>query len=147
MHLRVCVCVRECVCMHVYVCIYAGQQVIYFTIKTFGALVYSTIMTVRQFLSLLLSSLLFLNPLSAGQWLGSALVFGALYAKGAQRPRVHPEGGALSSRDTFPRADYASGGRKGAHGHAAPVAAGAGATEQELTATSTPGSKPTTSPV
>jgi len=60
-----------------------GQQVIYFTIREFGALTYSTIMTIRQFLSLLLSSLLFLNPLTAGQWLGSVLVFGSLYAKGA----------------------------------------------------------------
>ena len=39
-------------------------------------------MTIRQFLSLLLSSILFLNPLSFGQWVGSAIVFGVLYAKG-----------------------------------------------------------------
>jgi adenosine 3'-phospho 5'-phosphosulfate transporter B2 len=38
-------------------------------------------MTTRQFLSILLSCLLFLHPLSLGQWMGTVLVFGALYYK------------------------------------------------------------------
>ena len=38
-------------------------------------------MTTRQFLSILLSCLLFLHPLSFGQWIGTGLVFGALYYK------------------------------------------------------------------
>ncbi len=56
---------------------------ILYTIKTFGALMFSTIMTIRQFLSLLLSSIIFLHPLSIGQWAGAFIVFGVLYYKEA----------------------------------------------------------------
>ena len=59
-----------------------GQMVIYHTIKNFGALIYSTIMTTRQFVSLLLSSILFLHPISGLQWLGVIFVFFALYYEG-----------------------------------------------------------------
>ena len=45
-----------------------GTLFISYTIKTFGSLVFATIMTTRQFLSILLSCLLFAHPLSAGQW-------------------------------------------------------------------------------
>jgi adenosine 3'-phospho 5'-phosphosulfate transporter B2 len=58
-----------------------GQLIIYYTIKEFGALVYSTIMTTRQFISILISSVLFVHPLTFGQWLGSLVVFGSLYMK------------------------------------------------------------------
>ena len=46
------------------------------TIKTFGALLFATVMTTRQFISILLSCLLFAHPLTAGQWLGTVMVFG-----------------------------------------------------------------------
>ena len=58
-----------------------GQFFISYTIKNFGALVFATIMTTRQFLSILLSTLLFLHPLSLGQWCGTGIVFGTLYYK------------------------------------------------------------------
>mmetsp|Transcript_4159 Transcript_4159/g.8122 ORF Transcript_4159/g.8122 Transcript_4159/m.8122 type:complete len:379 (-) Transcript_4159:215-1351(-) len=58
-----------------------GQIFILITIKEFGALLFATIMTTRQFLSILLSCILFLHPLSLGQWAGTSLVFGALYYK------------------------------------------------------------------
>ncbi len=45
-----------------------GALFISYTIKTFGALVFATIMTTRQFLSILLSCILFAHPLSGGQW-------------------------------------------------------------------------------
>jgi len=57
-------------------------MVIYYTIKNFGALTYSTIMTTRQFVSLLLSSILFLHPISLPQWIGVAFVFAGLYYQG-----------------------------------------------------------------
>ena len=38
-------------------------------------------MTTRQFLSILLSCLIFMHPLSLGQWAGTVLVFGSLYYK------------------------------------------------------------------
>eukprot|EP00878_Enallax_costatus_P018347 GHUV01019310.1.p1 GENE.GHUV01019310.1~~GHUV01019310.1.p1 ORF type:complete len:321 (+),score=60.09 GHUV01019310.1:156-1118(+) len=45
-----------------------GSLFISYTIKTFGALVFAIIMTTRQFLSILLSSLFFGSPLTGGQW-------------------------------------------------------------------------------
>jgi len=45
-----------------------GSLCISYTIKTFGALTFATIMTTRQFLSILLSSLFFGSPLTPGQW-------------------------------------------------------------------------------
>lgn len=56
-----------------------GALFISYTIKTFGALIFATIMTTRQFLSILLSCLLFAHPLSMGQWAGTGIVFGTLY--------------------------------------------------------------------
>lgn len=47
---------------------HAGQLVIVFTIRRFGALVFATIMTTRQFASVLLSCITFGHPLTPGQW-------------------------------------------------------------------------------
>ena len=58
-----------------------GQLCILYTIKEFGALLFATIMTTRQFLSILLSCIVFMHMLSPMQWLGTVLVFGALYYK------------------------------------------------------------------
>lgn len=58
-----------------------GQLFIYHTIKSFGALLFATVMTTRQFLSILLSCIIFIHPLSLGQWAGTVMVFGALYFK------------------------------------------------------------------
>jgi hypothetical protein len=46
----------------------AGQLIIVHTIRTFGAIVFATVMTTRQFVSILLSSIVFNHPLSPGQW-------------------------------------------------------------------------------
>ena len=45
-----------------------GQLFILHTIRCFGALLFAAVMTTRQFLSILVSSFLFGNPLSVGQW-------------------------------------------------------------------------------
>ena len=58
-----------------------GQLFISHTIKTYGALLFATVMTTRQFISILLSCILFAHPLSLGQWGGTVVVFGALYYK------------------------------------------------------------------
>jgi adenosine 3'-phospho 5'-phosphosulfate transporter B2 len=58
-----------------------GQLFISHTIKTYGALLFATVMTTRQFISILLSCILFAHPLSLGQWMGTVTVFGALYYK------------------------------------------------------------------
>jgi solute carrier family 35 (adenosine 3'-phospho 5'-phosphosulfate transporter), member B2 len=62
-----------------------GQLFILSTIKEFGALVFATVMTSRQFLSILLSCLLFMHPLTGLQWLGTACIFGALYYQAATK--------------------------------------------------------------
>eukprot|EP01132_Coremiostelium_polycephalum_P007766 gene7766-9558_t len=63
------------------VCASLGQMVIYFTIKEFGALIFSTIMVTRQVVSIVLSTIIYFHPLSNYQWLGAIIVFGALYYK------------------------------------------------------------------
>ena len=50
----------------------AGQLFIVHTIKSYGALLFATVMTTRQFLSILLSCILYRHPLTAGQWCAAA---------------------------------------------------------------------------
>ena len=59
----------------------SAQFFITFTIKEFGALLYATVMTTRQFLTIFLSNILFAHAMSGTQWLGTVMVFGALYWK------------------------------------------------------------------
>ena len=72
----------------------SGQFAITYTIKEFGALLYATIMTIRQFLSVFVSNLLFRHGMTGMQWLGAVTVFGALfyktYAK-ANKPKAGPK--------------------------------------------------------
>lgn len=56
-----------------------GQLCILYTIREFGALLFATIMTTRQFLSILLSCVIFMHPLTALQWVGTIMVFASLY--------------------------------------------------------------------
>lgn len=56
-----------------------GQLIILYTIKEFGALLFATVMTTRQLLSILLSCIIFPKPLSPTQWAGAFSVFAALY--------------------------------------------------------------------
>ncbi|KAJ7947710.1 UDP-galactose/UDP-glucose transporter like [Quillaja saponaria] len=59
----------------------ASQFFISYTIRTFGALTFATIMTTRQLVSIMLSCVWFSHPLSWEQWIGAVVVFGSLYAK------------------------------------------------------------------
>lgn len=72
----------------------SGQFAITYTIKEFGALLYATIMTIRQFLSVFMSNLIFRHGMTPMQWLGAVVVFGALfyktYAK-ANKPKAGPK--------------------------------------------------------
>lgn len=58
-----------------------AQLFISHTIKTFGALLFATVMTVRQVISIVLSCILFNHPLTMLQWLSVGIVFGSLYYK------------------------------------------------------------------
>ncbi|GAX76374.1 hypothetical protein CEUSTIGMA_g3820.t1 [Chlamydomonas eustigma] len=76
-----------------------GALFISYTIKTFGSLVFATIMTTRQFLSILLSCLLFAHPLSIGQWAGTIFVFGTLYYQSfSKSSKHHSNGGAVVAK-------------------------------------------------
>ncbi|XP_058099030.1 UDP-galactose/UDP-glucose transporter 5B-like [Magnolia sinica] len=59
----------------------ASQFFISYTIRTFGALTFATIMTTRQLVSIFLSCVWFSHPLSWKQWIGAVIVFGTLYAR------------------------------------------------------------------
>ncbi|PSC76775.1 UDP-galactose UDP-glucose transporter 5 [Micractinium conductrix] len=82
-----------------------GQLFISHTIKTFGALLFATVMTTRQFISILLSCILFAHPLTAGQWLGTVMVFGALYYKSLARGGSHGKPKAADAAHDGPGGD------------------------------------------
>ncbi|KAL8129899.1 hypothetical protein V2J09_019054 [Rumex salicifolius] len=67
-----------------------SQFFISYTIRTFGALTFATVMTTRQLVSILLSCLWFSHPLSPAQLIGAVVVFGSLYAKSFLRERKSP---------------------------------------------------------
>ncbi|KAI8470415.1 MAG: UDP galactose transporter-related protein [Monoraphidium minutum] len=99
----------------------SGSLFISYTIKSFGALTFATIMTTRQFLSILLSALIFRNPLTGGQWVGTALVVSALYYQGlTKEPKA--KGGKDPPSDA-PAHSVESGGGAGPAAEGAPLLA------------------------
>jgi solute carrier family 35 (adenosine 3'-phospho 5'-phosphosulfate transporter), member B2 len=56
-----------------------GQFFIFYTIKEFGPIVFTVIMTTRQMLSMVLSSVFFGHPMYMTSYLGTLLVFGAVF--------------------------------------------------------------------
>ncbi|XP_044504954.1 UDP-galactose/UDP-glucose transporter 5B-like [Mangifera indica] len=67
-----------------------SQFFISYTVRTFGALIFATIMTTRQLVSIMLSCVWFTHPLSWEQWTGSVIVFGSIYAKSFFRNEHKP---------------------------------------------------------
>lgn len=63
------------------VCSAVGQLFIFHTVKTYGPLVFATIQTVRQFLSVIFSILFFAHVINSMMTLGIAIVFAALSAQ------------------------------------------------------------------
>jgi solute carrier family 35 (adenosine 3'-phospho 5'-phosphosulfate transporter), member B2 len=55
-----------------------GQFFIFYTIKEFGPIVFTVIMTTRQMLSMVISSVLFNHHMSFFSFVGAALVFGTV---------------------------------------------------------------------
>jgi len=58
-----------------------GQLFIFYTIRTFGPVAFVVLMTTRQMLSMVLSSLAFNHPLGAISYLAAAIVFGSVFFK------------------------------------------------------------------
>jgi adenosine 3'-phospho 5'-phosphosulfate transporter B2 len=82
-----------------------GQLVILITIKQFGALFFATIMTIRQVISIILSCIIYLHPLTLWQWLSSALVFGVLYYKDTMMRSSRHHGDSHSAPASSPNLD------------------------------------------
>lgn len=56
-----------------------GQMFIFYTIKSFGPVVFTIIMTTRQMISMVISTIFFGHPLNAGSYFGAMVVFGAVF--------------------------------------------------------------------
>ncbi len=56
-----------------------GQLFIFYTIKEFGPVLFTIIMTTRQILSLSISCVMFGHALTAFSWLSFAVVFGVVF--------------------------------------------------------------------
>lgn len=66
---------------HVFIlslCSASGQLFIFYTIKQFGAIVFTIMMTIRQMLSMILSCALFAHPLAWQSFIGALLCFGTI---------------------------------------------------------------------
>ncbi|KAH8955921.1 hypothetical protein BDL97_07G010900 [Sphagnum fallax] len=73
-----------------------SQFFISYTIRTFGALIFATIMTTRQLISILLSCIWFVHPLRLQQWAATVLVFGSLYYRSYLNSKKHTNGNDAS---------------------------------------------------
>ena len=69
------------------------QLFIVFTIKQYGALNFALMMTLRQFLSIVLSCLVFQHNLSGMQWAGTLLVIGGLVSRSMEKVSGRKGGG------------------------------------------------------
>ena len=65
-----------------------GQVCIYSVIKEFGAIVFAGIMVTRQVVSVVVSCLIFLHPLTSGQVVSAVLVFAVLFYKDLTKKRA-----------------------------------------------------------
>ena len=72
-----------------------AQLFISHTIRTFGALLFATVMTTREFTSILLSCVLFLQPLSWRQMASTCVVIGALYCMNVSAGKKHAAQGGV----------------------------------------------------
>lgn len=68
-------------CLILSICSASGQLFIFFTIATFGPVVFVIIMTIRQGLAILLSCFLYSHPVTAAGFLGISFVFIAIALK------------------------------------------------------------------
>ena len=60
------------------ICSTVGQLFIFYTVKNFGAVVFSIIMSMRILFSTLLSCFVYAHPITELGFLGMAIVFGAI---------------------------------------------------------------------
>ncbi|MCL4122508.1 UNVERIFIED_CONTAM: hypothetical protein GTU68_034312 [Idotea baltica] len=68
-------------CIILSVCSATGQLFIYYTISSFGPIVFVIIMTIRQGLAILLSCILYMHPITLWGLMGIMIVFGAIFLR------------------------------------------------------------------
>ena len=78
----------------------AGSLCINYIIKSAGALTLATVMTTRQLVSIVLSSIVFRSALTPAQWGAAAVVVSALYARGLTSKRAGKGGGGKGGAKT-----------------------------------------------
>jgi len=62
-----------------------GQMFIFYTIKTFGPVVFTIIMTTRQMISMCISTIYFGHTITKGSMFGALIVFGTLFYRIARK--------------------------------------------------------------
>ena len=77
---------KDCVLLSI--CSATGQLFVFYTIARFGPLVFTTIMTLRQALAILLSCLIYGHHLSLLSVLGICMVFGTLFYQSHYKMRL-----------------------------------------------------------
>mmetsp|Transcript_22689 Transcript_22689/g.32013 ORF Transcript_22689/g.32013 Transcript_22689/m.32013 type:complete len:427 (+) Transcript_22689:203-1483(+) len=91
----------------------SGQLCIYYTIKEFGPIVFTIIMTVRQMISICLSSIIFGHRISLKAFTGAVMVFGVLFyqinrkykARQQQQKKQQPPPLSLKDKNVTPLND------------------------------------------
>jgi adenosine 3'-phospho 5'-phosphosulfate transporter B2 len=68
-----------------------GQLFIFYTIKRFGPVVFVIIMTTRQMLSMMISSMAFNHPLGAMGYFAAAIVFGSIFFKAWRQAKAREQ--------------------------------------------------------
>jgi adenosine 3'-phospho 5'-phosphosulfate transporter B2 len=74
----------------------AGSLFISYTIKSFGALTFAQIMTLRQFLSIVLSSIVLMHPLTTGQWASALAIVATMYYQSLRKGSKELKGASAS---------------------------------------------------
>ncbi len=69
----------DCILLSIFSAV--GQLFVFYTISTFGALVFVTIMTLRQAIAILLSCLIYDHPLAPMGIIGILIVFGTIFSQ------------------------------------------------------------------
>ena len=78
----------------------SGQLCIFYTIKEFGPIVFTIIMTTRQMLSICLSAILFAHPISWKAALGAAIVFSVIFYQIRRKYLARMAGGGGKARSS-----------------------------------------------
>ena len=88
-----------------------GQIFIFMTIQKFGALIFSLIMTTRQVLSIILSSLIYQHSLSLQSIIGIILIFSSLFAQQCIKLKSRPPPKTSSTAPDHPSSKLAGNGK------------------------------------